>query len=285
VVWRHSVFGVCLLVLVTVGCSSSSALSSPPDAGDSTFHDEVLASCTSFAARLCADSAGCCTQAYGSYDARACAAFFDSQVCEPAADAVQNGFATFDESSVEPCLAAHAKADLLCITDWDHILELRKAIWSACKVVRGTGAEGQGCSSAVTCPEPDGEKTADCIAGACQVLEILPEGAACPFQSGEVSTCDTGFYCTTTQDSPGTCVPVLAPGTACSGILADPGCGFGNYCDSVDKICKKTVNLGGPSCKQGLECVSFDCDRTSETCAPAPAVVTEAQCLASAAGM
>jgi hypothetical protein len=72
---------------------------------------------------------------------------------------------------------------------------------------------------------------------------------------------------------------VLALGAACSGVLGDPSCGFGNYCDSLDKTCEKTVNLGGPSCKQGFECVSFDCDRVTAVCAPAPAVVSETQCL------
>ena len=53
----------------------------------------------------------------------------------------------------------------------------------------------------------------------------------------------------------------------------------------IQQIKKKTVNFGGPSCKQGFECVSFDCDRTSAVCASAPAVVTEAQCLGSTSGL
>ncbi|HWZ87411.1 MAG TPA: hypothetical protein VNW92_01140 [Polyangiaceae bacterium] len=282
--WWRFPFGVCLLVLL--GCSSTSAPAPTPgtDAGSSE-KDRVLASCTSFAARSCQESAACCTQAYGAYDAEACAREFQTQVCEPAADAVQNGFATYDESAVEPCLAAHAQADSVCVPDWEQVLELRKAIWSACKVVRGTTDVGKGCTISATCAEPDGAKTANCVAGTCSLLEILPDGADCPFQSGDVSTCDTGLYCSATQDQPGVCTAALALGATCSGILGDPSCGFGNYCDSADRTCKKTVNFGGPSCKQGFECVSFDCDRTTAVCASAPAVVTEEQCLGSATGL
>ena len=282
----HSLPGVCLFVLI--GCSSSGALSPAPtpDAGDPGLHERVLASCMDYASRSCAAASACCTQAYGAYDAQGCRASFETQICRPAADAVQSGFATYDESAVEPCLAAYAQADALCTPQtWQQILTLRRAIWSACKVVRGTTPPGGGCSTSLSCAEPDGETTANCVAGTCRVLEILPEGATCPFQSGAVSTCDSGLYCSATQDAAGVCTPELALGAACSGILGDPACGFGNYCDSVDKICKKTVNLGGPSCKQGFECVSFECDRTTATCAPVPAVILEGQCLGSADGM
>lgn len=238
-----------------------------------------------FGARACQDSTACCTQAYGAYDAAACSKFFRDQICSPAADAVAAGFATYDASGVDACLAAHAEANTACIVDWDRNLELRKSIWAACKVVEGSAVPGSGCTTSVTCADPEGPKTVTCLAGACTVIEILPLGAACPFQNGEVSTCDRGLYCTTTQDQPGVCAPVSAPGTACSGVLGDPSCGFGNYCDAGDKTCKKTVNLGGPSCKQGLECVSFDCDRTTEICAPAPAVVSIDQCLGAVAPM
>jgi hypothetical protein len=149
-------------------------------------------------------------------------------------------------------------------------------------VLRGSTAAGKGCTTDVTCAEPDGAKTAICLGGTCRVLEVLPEGADCPFQSGAVSTCDADLYCTSTLDRPGVCAPVIPLGTACSGVLTDTACGFGNYCDSEDKACKQTVNLGGPSCKQGLECVSFECDRSTEICAPAPALVSADQCLGAA---
>ncbi len=277
--WRAS---VCAWVLAGIGCSSSSARTPPSsDAGGAPSREQVLASCASFAERLCAGSEACCNQAYGSYVADGCVAYFQANVCEPAADAVMNGFATYDESAVEPCLAAYASANDICIPDWDQIVSLRKAIWSACKVVRGTAAAGKSCTASVTCAEPEGEKTANCVAGVCRVLEILPEGAACPFQSGSVSTCDSGLYCTATQDADGTCEPVIPLGGGCSGILGDTSCGFGNYCDTDEKICARTVNRGGPSCQQGLECVSFDCDRITSTCAPAPAVLAQEQCVGS----
>ena len=282
VVWRQTLLGVCLGL--GFGCSSAS---DPPPAplpvpGDSQLREQVLTACAEFAARLCADSAGCCTEAYGAYDAEACQATLEDQVCRPGADAVVAGAASYDESAVEPCLAAHAQANLVCFPNWQQNLQIRKSLWSACKVLRGNTEAGKGCSTDVTCAEPDGEKTALCLAGSCHVLEVLGEGAPCVFQSGAVSTCDEGLYCTATLDEPGVCAPAIPIGTACSGELADSSCGFGNYCDSVDKTCKKTVNLGGPSCKQGLECVSFDCDRTTEICAPAPAIVSKDQCLGAA---
>jgi hypothetical protein len=275
--------GLCFCAVL--GCSSSSALKSEPtvDAGADP-RAAVLASCVSFAMRSCEASRDCCTNTYGSYDADGCVATFETQVCEPAADAVEAGVATYDESAVEACLAAHTQADAICTPDWDQNLEIRKAIWSACKVVRGTTPPGKSCTTSVTCAEPDGAKTANCIAGSCRVLEVLVEGAACPFQSGAVSTCDSGLYCTAEEDSTGVCMPALAEGAACSGILGDPACGLGNYCDVDEKVCKRAVNVGGPSCKQGFECVSFDCDRVTSTCEPALAVVTEEQCLG-ASGM
>ena len=240
----------------------------------------MLAACTEFATRLCESSRACCTQAYAAYDAEHCLASVLADVCRPGADAVAAGFAVYDEAAVEPCLAAHAAANAICVPTWSQNLQIRSSLWSACKVLRGTSEAGKGCSTDVTCAEPDGAKTAVCSAGTCRVLELLREGDECPFQNGAVSTCDAGLYCTTTMDTPGVCSPQAAIGSACSGVLGDAACGFGNYCDSVDKTCKKTVNLGGPSCKQGLECVSFDCDRNTEICAPAPAVVSRAQCSA-----
>ncbi len=238
----------------------------------------MLGACSDFAERLCADSADCCEKAYGNYDADGCAQTLLDQVCRPGADAVAAGVALYDDSAVEPCLAAHAQANAVCTPTWEQNIAIRKSLWSSCKVLRGTTDAGKGCTTDVTCAEPDGESTAICVGGACRVLEIIPVGQPCPFQSGAVSTCDVGAYCTTTLDEPGVCAAAGNLGAACSGILGDASCGFGNYCDSDELTCKKTVNLGGPSCKQGLECVSFDCDRATRICAPAPAIVSAAEC-------
>jgi hypothetical protein len=217
-------------------------------------------------------------QAYARYDDSACLETLLRDVCRPGADAVAAGFAAYDEQAVEPCLTANAQANAVCVPTWQENLTLRKSLWTACKVLRGSTEAGKGCTTDVTCAEPDGAATAVCVRGICRVLEVLGEGEACPFQSGAVSTCDAGLYCTTTLAETGTCVPVTLQGSACSGVLGDASCGFGNYCDPVDKLCMETVNLGGPSCKQGLECVSFDCDRVTETCAPAPATVSTDEC-------
>jgi len=50
-------------------------------------------------------------------------------------------------------------------------------------------------------------------------------------------------------------------------------------------IYKKTVNLRGSGCKRGLECVSFECDWSTEMCAQAPAVIAQDQCLGAAAAI
>lgn len=199
-------------------------------------------------------------------------------MCRPGADAVAAGFAVFDEQFVEPCLAAHVEADAVCVPTWQENLALRKSLWAACKVLRGTTESGRSCSTDVTCAEPDGEKAGVCVRGTCSVLEVLAEGDACPFQSGTVSTCDAGLFCTTTMDGPGVCARAVPQGAACSGVLGDAACGFGNYCDPDQKVCKETLNLGGAGCRQGLECVSFDCDRILNNCAPAPAIVSADEC-------
>ena len=277
--WRQSLVGVCLSVAFGCSAATDTPEAPLPDAGNPALREQVLSACTDFAARLCADSAACCTQAYGNYDAQGCQNTLQNEVCRPGADAVEAGFASYDERAVEPCLAAHAQANAICVPTWQQNLELRKSLWSACKVLRGTTEVGKGCTTDITCAEPDGAKTALCVAGVCRVLEVLPSGAPCPVQNGAVSTCDAGLYCTTTFDTPGVCERATPANSSCSGELSDPSCGFGNYCDPQAKLCKKTVNVGGPSCAQGLECVSFDCDRITQMCAPAPAIVSKHECL------
>jgi hypothetical protein len=279
-VWRQTLILVCWGVLG--GCSS--ATDAPPpatpseDAGAQATREQVLSACTDFVTRLCEDSAGCCQQAYGRYEQSGCVDTLLRSVCRPGADAVAAGFAVYDDGAVEPCIAAHAEADAVCVPTWQDNLRLRKSLWTACKVLRGSTEAGKGCTTDVTCAEPDGPKAGVCIGGTCRVLEVLAEGDPCPFQSGTVSTCDAGLYCTTTMDEPGVCVRATSGGGACSGVLGDASCGFGNYCDPVDKVCLETLNLGGPSCRQGLECVSFDCDRITQICAPAPAIVSTEEC-------
>src|SRR5882724_1155736 len=178
VVWRQMLIAAGLAASACWGCSSSPAHSKPTaaDAGDPELGEQVLAACLTFASRLCAASVDCCTQAYGGYDAQGCLDTLRDQVCSPAAEAVQAGFATYDDSAVDSCLAAHTAANAVCIPTWDQTLELRKSLWSQCKVVRGLTEPGAGCSTSVTCAEPDGAKTAACLVGVCRVLEVLPEG-------------------------------------------------------------------------------------------------------------
>ncbi|HEY5377274.1 MAG TPA: hypothetical protein VIK01_26525 [Polyangiaceae bacterium] len=113
VVWRQTLIGVCLALSCGSSCSSSDAKPGArgPDAEDPAVRDQVLAACTDFASRRCSASADCCTRAYGAYDAQGCADTLRDQVCSPAADAVQSGFAVYDDSGVPACLAAHVKAN------------------------------------------------------------------------------------------------------------------------------------------------------------------------------
>ncbi|HET7543568.1 MAG TPA: hypothetical protein VFK05_27035 [Polyangiaceae bacterium] len=279
--WRQTLLFVYLALLP--GCSGDALSQSPSaaaagGAGTQATREQVLTACTDFATRLCQGSADCCQMAYARYDQAACVETLLRDLCRPGADAVAAGFARYDEQFVEPCLAAHAEANAVCVPTWQENLTLRKSLWAACKVLRGTTEAGRSCSTDVTCAEPDGAKAGVCARGTCSVLELLAEGEACPFQSGTVSTCDIGLYCTTTIDEPGVCTRVTPGGQACSGVLGDTSCGFGNYCDPLDRVCKETLNRGGPGCRQGLECVSFDCDRITETCAPAPAIVSAEEC-------
>lgn len=265
-----------------LGACSSSPVDSggPPATPDTTVYDH----CVDFATQLCADAKDCCLEAYGDYDPDGCLDTFKRDVCRPGADAVTAGRAEFDAEAVDACLAAHAQAHAVCVPTWKQTLELRKAIFTACRVIDGKSEPGKSCTTAATCKHPAGAATSDCVKNVCTVIAILPEGAACEFPSGAVSVCDEGLTCDTPgQGVTGHCVKALATGEACDGsMLEGTECGLGNYCDGETSQCKVTENLGGPGCAQGTQCVSFKCDRSGNECAPAPAVVSRDTCLGAA---
>ncbi|HEY2409817.1 MAG TPA: hypothetical protein VGI10_27615 [Polyangiaceae bacterium] len=274
--------------LFLIGCSSSPTNSQAGASGPSNaaqVREQVLTACLDFAARVCAGAETCCQQAYGGYDAAACQLSYQTEVCEPAASAVAANVASYDPSVVDGCVAALDKQNALCFPNWAQVIELRKSVYAACKAIQGTALEGQGCSTATTCVQPSGPRTAICSHNLCKVVEILAEGAACSVPNGDVSVCDTGLYCTGTVDGPGVCAPVTQLGSPCQGILENSECGLGNYCDPSELVCKETLNAGGPSCQQSLECLSFQCDRVLETCAPQLATVSHDTCLGSATSM
>jgi hypothetical protein len=241
----------------------------------------VFERCVDFAVRLCADTEACCRQAYGDFRQEDCLATFQREVCRPGADAVAAGKAVFDETAIDGCLAAHAEAHAVCIPTWQQTLELRKRIYAECRVIDGTTEPGRGCAIDSTCKRPPGAATAQCIKNVCRVIEVLQEDAVCPFPSGDVSVCDDGLTC----DAPGSeteghCVPAVAPGGACDDTaLEGTDCGLGRYCDTEEGTCKVTSNFGGSGCRQGNECVSFECNRLAQECARAPAVVSRDTCL------
>lgn len=269
------------LALVWAAACSSAALDeshapepSPPGAG-------VFDACVDFAIRLCADAEGCCRQAHGGFDPSACVESFEREVCRPGADAVAAGLATFDDDLVEDCLAAHAEAHRVCVPTWAETLELRKRIYAACRVIDGVAEPGSPCALSANCKRPPGHATAECVRNTCRALEVLPEGAACPFPDGSVSVCDAGLTCDAAgPGEQGTCVDAIPTGEACNGlVLESTACGLGSYCDPLSSTCRLASNAGGSGCAQSTECLSFDCDRLADVCAPAPAVVGRDTCL------
>jgi hypothetical protein len=268
-----------LVLLVVTACSGADeGTGKPPTTPPDT---SVFDNCVAFATRLCADAEGCCHDAYGDFSAEGCLDTFKRTVCHPGADAVTAGKATFNEAAVEGCLQAHADAHAICTPTWSQTLELRKKIYGACRVLQGTTEPGRGCAIAATCKAPEGPATSDCVKNVCQVIEILPEGAECPFPSGSVSVCDDGLAC----DAPGLgatghCLPAVAAGAACdASVLEGTDCGLGSFCDPETAVCALTTNMGGKGCSQSNECVSFDCNRLADECAPAPAVLSRDACL------
>jgi hypothetical protein len=238
--------------------------------------DQVLESCVEFAGRLCSSASSCCTQTAGDFDPEACVSSVMKEVCIPAADAVGAGIATYDEAAVEPCLAAHARSHDACVADFSTLIELRRDIWSACKVVRGSAGAGRGCTTSITCAQPDGASVGRCVTGTCRVLTLLKEGEACPYPSGEVSVCDEGLYCSAAAlGETGECRVATAGGDACDPVPLNAECGLGSYCDSLDGLCHKADKLGGTSCEQAAECVSFNCDRIIGECTTPLATVAE----------
>lgn len=269
-----------LLALSVAACSGTDEGTDKPPT-TTTPDTSVFDNCVDFATRLCADAEACCQTAYGDFSAEGCLDSFKRTVCHPGADAVAAGKATFDEASVEGCLEAHAAAHAICVPTWQQTLELRRKIDSACRVLSGTAAPGARCGTAADCKAPEGAVAAECVKNVCQLVEILPEGAVCPFPSGYVSVCDDGLAC----DAPGLgasghCVPAVAAGATCdASVLEGTDCGLGSFCDPETAQCKLATNSGGTGCAQSNECVSFDCNRLANECAPAPAVLSRTTCL------
>jgi hypothetical protein len=273
-----------IALLLVVGCSDEkeNGGGGKPDDDDSAA--EVLEHCSDFAVRLCSSAADCCESTTGPFSPEACASSFVSSFCVPASQVVGEGLATYHPDAEEACLAAWRSAHEACTVDWEEIVSIRRDVWGACKMIRGTTPPGGGCSTASTCEQPDGPATVRCVPDpvvldttTCQVLEILGEGAECRYPDGEVSVCDVGLYCTTTErDMLGTCERALPEGGACdSAVPLNPVCGLGNYCSLDDDTCHRATNFGGPSCTLSGECVSFQCQMTSQTCTEAPSTAAD----------
>ena len=240
-----------------------------PDEPDE-IETEVREHCSDFAARLCTSAASCCQSTAGSFSSERCTSSFVEEFCVPASQVVAAGLATYHPDAHEPCLSAWERAHATCEADWEEIIAVRKDVWAECKMIRGTVEPGRGCSTQASCARPDGPTNARCqldvtMNTTCQLLEILGEGAACPFPMGDVSVCDVGLYCTTTErDMPGTCAPSVPEGGPCDPeVPANSECGLGSYCGLDDALCHRATNFGGGSCEQDAECISFECQGSS----------------------
>jgi hypothetical protein len=244
---------------------------------------EVLEHCSDFALRLCSSAADCCESTTGPFSPEACAESFIASFCVPASQVVGAELATYHPDAEEACLGAWRRAHETCVVDWEEIVSIRRDVWGSCKMIRGTTPPGGGCSTASTCAQPDGPATVRCVPDpvvldttTCQVLEILGEGAECRYPDGEVSVCDVGLYCSTTErDMLGMCLPALPEGSPCDyAVPLNPVCGLGSYC-GPDTLCHRATNFGGPSCTLSGECVSFQCQMTSQTCTEAPSTAAD----------
>jgi hypothetical protein len=265
---------LCLLMLGTTAFACATEEKEPlgasPDEPDPIVR-EVIERCSDFAARLCASAADCCESSRGAFSAERCASSFIAEFCDSAGQVVGEGVATYHPDVEQDCLEAWGRAHDTCVADWEEIVAIRRDVWSACKMVRGTVEAGRGCSTSSACAQPDGPKTARCLpdpltrSPTCQVLEILEEGAECRYPLGDVSVCDVGLYCTTTErDVLGACAPIVPEGQGCdASVPLNPECGLGSYCGLDDAVCHRAINFGGPSCAQSTECVSFTCTMSS----------------------
>lgn len=262
---------VAVWALCACGSSDTHTPTKSAQAGTQTdLLEQVLSECTDFGSRLCAAAAPCCSQASPLFDQDECIATYVEKVCTPSAQLVAAGLATYDASSADACLAAHQSSYDTCVADWEETVAIRRELWASCRVINGTTADGQGCDNDARCALPDGDATAACVEGVCRKIELLAAGAACPFPNGDVSTCDLGLYCTATNPGEtGTCVAATPEGAMCDPTFLNMECGLGSYCDLDAGVCKKATNAGGPSCTQDTECLSFICDRVTQTCRPA----------------
>jgi hypothetical protein len=249
-------------------CGSDSAPKKSGQAGTSNdVFDQVLSECTEYAGRLCESAAACCNQVT-TFVPDDCVTTYVGKVCLPSAQIVAAGLATYDATGADDCLAAHQRAYDTCLANWEEEVTIKLDLWASCHVVDGTVAEGGSCDNDARCAAPPGElATSICVHERCTTVRMLGEGEACPFPNGDVSTCDLGLYCTAdAQGAVGTCIRATADGDACDPTFLNLECGLGSYCDLTDAVCKKATNLGGPSCTQDTECVSFHCDRVLQTC-------------------
>lgn len=263
--------GGLVLFVWLVGCGSDPAPKPAPRPETDDLRQDVLDKCEAFGERLCARASACCSS-HGSFEEAECVGNWLADVCSPAASVVAEGLATYDDSAEEDCLEAQGQAFDTCVGDWDATLAHREAIWSACKVVRGTREPGETCDTSALCAPPEGAAKVECIRSVCTVRELfLVEGEECPYPNGDVSTCAPGLYCTAmSQGELGDCVAATPLEESCDPVLLNPECGMGNYCDLESAVCRKATNFGGPTCDSGTECVSFNCNRNTRTCVEPP---------------
>jgi hypothetical protein len=258
---------LCLALLAFApSCGSDEAAQPAPRPESDDLRLEVLGKCRAFGERLCRGATECCERHY-EFSLEACVESFVSGTCNDAASVVSEGLASYDEAAEDECFRAREAIFQQCEGDWEDAVAAREAVWSACKIVNGTRLEGETCGTWAMCARPEGAAGVECQKGLCTVIRHLGEGEPCEYVRANIPVCGPGYYCTAPDRGEfGTCEAATPEGAGCNPILQNPECGLGYYCDQVDAVCRKATNFGGPSCVQGTECVSFVCDRETETC-------------------
>ncbi|MGC9982029.1 MAG: hypothetical protein ABSF35_00240 [Polyangia bacterium] len=133
--------------------------------------------------------------------------------------------------------------------------------------IRYDGTKAQACLDAISSLTCDGLLTRDQPACLAALDGLVPLGGNCDLNE----ECAGSALCQSSSGTcPGTCVPLLSAGQACS---ADGDCADGLQCSSETSLCVKpatagdSCDYGSPPCGPGLLCLGEDdTNKISGTC-------------------
>ena len=152
---------------------------------------------------------------------------------------------------IEPCLAAHAVSHQTCVADWRELLELGAASGRRARWCVARAPPGRGCTTSVTCAQPEGASVARCVAGHAAACSSCSARAPSARIRTARSRCATRASTARRleRDEIGVCAPVTPNDAACDPVPLNPECGLGSYCDRDAAVCRSAENFGGPSCE------------------------------------